>query len=187
MKNLFISLALFTALAFIGCNENNVTDPVSTDLVNKNLSTNNDTYRHGVISLDRVLSDPSPVGNSFYRITGRIEFDHRTFFADPVHPAPQQHVSISFTTDAEFLYFCTVCPPSENDNLAGFISEVSEEFVQIGGNNVSNLERTFNIQGREDGMVLKTRFLVSTDGFELNAMWLALPNANMVATDINHY
>lgn len=187
MKNLFISLALVTALAFIGCNENSVTDPVSTDLVNKNLSVNDDTFRHGVIPLDRVLADPYPIGNSFYRMTGQIEFDHRTFYADPVLPAPQQYVSISLTTNAEFLYFCTVCQPSVNDNLAGFISEVSEEFVPISGNNVSLLEKTFTIQGRNDGMLLKTRFLVSTEGFELSAVWLALPNANVVATDINHY
>ena len=52
---------------------------------------------------------------------------------------------------------------------------------------MSLLEKTFTIQGRDDGMVLKVRFSVSNDRIELNAMWLALPNANAVATEINHY
>ncbi|MCW8804171.1 MAG: hypothetical protein OQK57_07220, partial [Ignavibacteriaceae bacterium] len=90
-------------------------------------------------------------------------------------------------TDADFRYLCTVCPPSEEDNLAGFISDVSEELVPIGGNYVSLLEKTFTIQGRGDGMVLKVRFLVTSSGTELSAMWLALPNTSAVATDIIHY
>ena len=91
-----------------------------------------------------------------------------------------------FETNADLEYFCTVCPPKEEDQLAGFISEVSEEFVPLGGNYVSLLEKTFTIQDREDGMVLKA-LSFSNDRIEFNAMWLALPTANKEATKINHY
>ena len=183
MKNLIISLAAASVLFVIGCQENSITDPIANEPVDKVQSGTPDTYFHGIIPLEGVLRDPYPVGNSFYRITGQIEFDFRMFYMDPIPPAPQRYASLHFETNADLQYFCTVCPFSEEDELAGFIADVSEDYVPLGGNYVSLLEKTFTIQGREDGMVLKVRFLVTYDSLELSTMWLALPNANVVATE----
>ena len=67
--------------------------------------------------------------------------------------------------------------------MVGFITEESEENVSLTGHFITTLEKSFVIQGREDGMVLKCRFFVTTGGMELNAMWLALPDQNAIATD----
>lgn len=180
MKQLLFSFVFFSVLFVIGCQENSITDPVSTESINKDQSPA--PYQHGFILLEGALNDPYPIMNSFYIISGQIEYEHRIIYVDPMLPAAQRYVSLYFITDAEFRYLCTVCSPSETDQLAGFITDVSEEFVPIGGNYVSLLEKTFTIQGREDGMILKCRFLVTTGGIELSAMWLALQDNNVVAT-----
>jgi len=187
MKNLFISLVTVLVLFVIGCQENSITDPIANESANKVQAVTPDTYFHGVIPLEGVLIDPYPIGNSFYRISGQIEYDFTILYTDPIPSSPQRYASLYFETSADLRYFCTVCSPSELDELSGFIAEVSEDFVPLGGNFASLLEKTFTIQGREDGMVLKVRFAVTNDRIELSAMWLALPNANVVATDINHY
>ena len=186
MKNLFVSLVAASVLFVIGCQENSITDPIANEPVEKIQPVIPDTYFHGSIPLENVLADPYPIGNSFYRISGQIDYDFRMFYMDPIPPAPQRYLSLHFETNADLQYFCTVCSPSPEDELAGFIADVSEDFVPLGGNYVSLLEKTFSIQGREDGMLLKVRFNVTNDRIEINAMWLALPNNN-VATVINHY
>ena len=187
MKNLFISLFAASVLFVIGCQENSITDPVANEPVEKVQSGTPDTYVHGVLPLTGVLDDPYPIGNSFYRISGQIEYNFRKIYTDSELPKVQRHISLHLEINADLQNFCTVCPPTAEDELSGFISEISDSYVTVGGNTVSLLEKTFAIQGREDGMVLKAKFSVSNNKIELNAMWLALPNANLVATDINHY
>ena len=181
MKSLLLTVFVFSVLFIIGCKENSITDPVPAESINKDQNTG--PYLHDFISLEWALNDPYPIGNSHYIISGLIEYDLRIIYVDPMLPTAQRYASLYFVTNADFRYLCTVCSPPEEDKLAGFISDVSEEFVPLRVNCVSLLEKTFTIQGREDGMVLKCRFLVRTDGIELSAMWLALPDNNVAATD----
>ncbi len=44
------------------------------------------------------------------------------------------------------------------------------------------IEKSFHIEGRTDGMMLKCSFIVTTGSIKLNAMWLALPDSAPVAT-----
>lgn len=185
MKNLFVSLVAGSVLFVIGCQENSVTDPIPEQPVEKVQPV--DTYFHGTIRLESVLRDPYPIMNSHYIISGQIDYNFRVIQTDPMPPSPQRYLSLHFETNADLQYFCTVCSPSPEDELDGFIADISEDYVPLGGNFVSLLEKTFSIQGREDGMVLKARFLVTYHRIELGAMWLALPNVNSIATDINHY
>ncbi len=187
MKNLFISLVTVLVLLVIGCQENSITEPIANESTNKAQAESPDTYFHGIIPLEGLLNDPYRVGNSHYRISGQIDYDFRILYLDPIPSAPQRCASIYFEVNADLSYFCTLYPFSPEDNLSGFITDVSEDLVPLGGNVVSLLEKTFAIQGRDDGMVLKARFAVTNDRIELNAMWLALPNANAVATEIKHY
>ena len=187
MKTLFLILTALSLAFFIGCQENSITDPVVNGPVNKNQAAAPDKYFQGTIPLEHLLADPYPTTNTFYRITGQIDYRFKIYFADPIPPAPQRYLSVRFETNADLQYICTVCPPNEEDQLAGFIAEVSEDYIPLSGNRSSLFEKTFSIQGREDGMVLKVKFLVTDNRIELNAMWLALPNANQVATIINHY
>jgi hypothetical protein len=125
--------------------------------------------------------------NTFYRITGQIEYSFSIYMLILYQPAPQRYLSVRLETNADLVYVCTVCSPSEEDQLAGFIDDVWEDYRPLSGNSITTIERTYSIQGREDGMALKVTFLVSADTIELNAMWLALPSVNQVAADINHY
>jgi hypothetical protein len=187
MKTIILTLTALSLAFFIGCQENSITDPTVNEPVNKDQAAATDKYFQGTIPLEGLLADPYPVINTFYRITGQIEYRFSIYIADPIPPAPQRYLSVRFETNADLQYVCTVCPPSFEDQLAGFIAEVSEDFIPLSGNQASLIEKTFSIQGREDGMVLKVKFLVTDDRIELNAMWLALPNTKEVATIINHY
>jgi len=182
MKYVIISLVV-VALFVIGCQENSITDPVVNEQIEKNQTGASDTYFQGSITLNTILNDPYPIGNSFYRLNGKIDYELRMIYADPIAPTAQRHISVYFQIDADLRYFCTVCLPNELDELSGFVSEVSESYVPVGGNTVSLLEKTFRIQGREDGMVLKAKFSVSNDRIEINTMWLALPKIYTEATD----
>jgi len=182
MKTLIISL-LVAALFVIGCQENSITDPIVNQQVEKNQNDIPETYIQGSLTLNTVLNDPYPIGNSFYRLNGKIDYELRMIYADPIPPTAQRYISVYMQVDADLGYFCTVCPPNELDELSGFVTEVSESFIPVGGNTVSLLEKTFQIQGREDGMVLKARFSVSNDRIEVNALWLALPAIDSDATD----
>lgn len=170
MKKLLFSLSVFYVLFVIGCQENPITDPRTNESVSKDQGPG--PYQHGFIPLEGMLIDPYAVMNSFYIISGEIEYEHRL-----VSP---NYVSLQFITNANFKYFCTVCSPSEQNLFAGFISDYSEEYLLLTDNSVV-LEKSFPIQNREDGMMLKCRFLVTESSIELNAMWLALQGDDVVA------
>lgn len=187
MKNLFISLAAASVLLIIGCQENSIVDPVTNEPTEKVQVGTPDNYFHGIIPLESILNDPYPIGNSFYRIIGQIEYNFRKIFLDPKLPTAQQHILLHVEINADLQNFCTVCPPTPEDELSGFISEIFDSYVPIAGNTVSFLEKTFAIQGREDRMVLKVRFSVLNEKVGLNAMWLALPTLITDATNNKQY
>lgn len=180
MKKVIITFVLSFVLLSTGCNENTITDPVSFEQANK--TDFPDTYIRGTIDLNKMLTNPYPVINSYFGIFGKIDYELRTVYFDPIPPATQQALSVNFIIDADLKYFCTVCPPSITDELAGFCNEDSETMVPTGNSIISPVEKTFAIQGREDGMVLKATFSVSNDEVQINAMWLALPDPKMNAT-----
>ncbi len=172
MKILYLLILVFSILLLTGCQDNSITDPLTTEAVNKNKIPG--PYQHGFIPLERMLNDPYPIGNSFYVITGQIEYEHSL--------VSQNHVSLRLLTNANLQYLCTVCSPSQDDVHSAFISNDSEDYLLINEEYII-LEKTFIIQSRKDGMVLKCRFRVSTSTMELNAMWLALPDQDVVAAD----
>ena len=175
MKKLFLTLVTFSILFVIGCQENSITDPITVEPTNK---VQPDPSHQGTITLERMLRDPYPVMNSYFIINGAIEYEHKLVYLDPIPPNPQYVVSLNFSVTADFTYFCTVCPPQYEDNLAGFISIDTNDDVYVSEDGIYLLEKSFPIQGREDGMVLICRFLVTADGVGLNEMWLALADGN---------
>jgi hypothetical protein len=180
-------LAAAAVLLFVGCQENSITDPIATEAVDKVQVGTGDTYFHGIILLEGALNDPYPVGNSFYRISGQIEYEQKSVHENPMLIVTQRYASLHFNINADLQYVCTVCPPSEEDNIEGIISAESEDLVTLAGSSVSLLEKTYTIQGRDDGMTLKVRFLVTANGTELGAVWLALPSQILEAADIINY
>lgn len=180
MKTLIINFVVLIALSLVGCQENQITDPILDS--NSNKTSVQEDYKYGTISLQRMLTDPQPVGNSYYYINGQIDYKHRLITTNPVVDPTQNHFALNLNIVADLSYYCSVCPYSEEDDLAGFIDIGTEELVPITGHFSSRLEKTFKIQGRDDGMVLKCRFQITTGGVELSAMWLALENNSVKAT-----
>jgi hypothetical protein len=174
-------------LFFVGCQENFITDPILSEAVDKVQVGTGDTYFHGIILLEGALNDPYPVGNSFYRISGQIEYEQKSVHENPMLIVTQRYASLHFSVNADLQHVCTVCTTSEEDAIAGFISAESEDLVALVGSSVSLLEKTYTIQGRDDGMTLKVRFLVTANGTELSAVWLALPSQILEAADIINY
>lgn len=186
MKTLYITLVSLLLTVLLGCQENSVTDPVTEGSSLKLQNSDLKNVNHGIIPLQGVLRDPHPLINSFYQISGQIEYYHTLYYLDPIPPAAQYSVFLSYTVQADLRYLCTLNPLCEEDVINGFISTKSEASVLI-FEEFSVLEASFPIQGCKNGMLLNVRFLVKTNSLELNAMWLALPNTNSVATEINHY
>jgi len=182
MKNLFILLIVFSFI-MIGCQENSITDPVTNDDVNQIKIGDPEEIFQGVIQFERVLNDPYPVGNSFFKIIGQLNYTFRkidlSFDALNEKPYGTLHLQI----DADMQYICTVCQPSPEDNLAGYLSDEDDSYVELGENTSIILEKTYFIGGREDKMELHLQLSVSQKEIEINKMWLALPDKDAIHTN----
>ena len=176
MKKLFLTLVTFSILFVVGCQENSITDPLTVEPTNKVQQT--DPSNQGTITLERMLTDPYPVMNSYFIINGVIEYEHTLVTREPV--PPETYVSLNLSVTADITNFCTVCEPQTSDFSAGTISNESNDEISISiwEDEIFLLEKSFPIQGREDGMVLVCKFFVTVNGIGLDEMWLVLPEGN---------
>lgn len=162
MKKLLISLVVFSVLFIIGCQENSITDPVSTESINKNQTTG-ETFTSGSIPLKGLLIVPGGF-QSYYDIQGQINYTHQLVFLDPMPPAPQYYIDLDLSVRANL---------TDEGNNTFRNSSTSEDNIYVSDDGISLLEKFFPVLGRTDGMVLVCRFLVTTDGIGLHSMWLA--------------
>ncbi|MGB5530688.1 MAG: hypothetical protein WBQ32_12035, partial [Ignavibacteriaceae bacterium] len=173
MKKIFVTLVTFAVFFTTGCQENLINDPVESDSASKTQN----SVKHGVIEFQKLLTDPYPIGNSYYLISGGIEYQQSITSTSSQQPSARKYVSVQLSINADLKYFCSVCSPSEEDVLAGYLQETStEEYLLIDSHYLVQFDKTFVIQGRDDGMVLKCKFNANINGIELSAMWLVLDN-----------
>jgi len=174
MKNLFLFFVAVSVLFVMGCQENTITDPVSIEPTSK---AQQDLSRQGIITLERVLADPYPVMNSFFILNGEIEYVYRLEVSNSDLAVQQYSGSVQLNIFAGLTYLCTVCSQNNNNEEppAGFISSQSTDTVTLTENGKYILEKSYLIQGREDGMVLICRFLVTTRDISIAEMFLVLP------------
>ena len=165
MKNLLLTLSAFSVLFLIGCQENSITDPIQDTELQK---TDNPSVLTGTMILEGLLEIPNQP-NSYLSINGQADYVHELFLVDPIPPAPQYYISLHLNVNAELTEISSVDPTYSISALSEDIFYVSEEGIYL-------LEKTFSIQGRNDGLVLVCRFLVTTDGIGLNSMWLDFTN-----------
>lgn len=173
MKKLFLTIVTFSVLFVIGCQENSITDPITNEPTNKVQQP--DPSHQGTIILERILTDPYPVMNSYFIINGAIEYDHRLEVLNTVPAVQQYSVSLNLTISAGFTYLCTVCSQNNEETTAGNISSRSNDTVTLTENDRYILEKSYLIQGRKDGMVLMCRFLVTTKDISLAEIFIVLP------------
>lgn len=166
MKNLFLTIAVFSVLFLIGCQENSITDPVSTESVNKD-QISAGTLTSGTVSLEGLLVVPGK-GQTYYSIQGVINYTHELVLLDPIPPAAQSYVDLNLSAKANLNDVST----TERNTLS--ISSESEEFIYVSEEGIFILEKSFPVHGSNDGLALVCRFLVTTDGVGLIDKWLVV-------------
>jgi len=184
MKKLFLSIITFSILFVIGCQENSITDPITIEPTNK---VQPDPSHQGTITLERMLRDPYPVMNSFFIINGEIEYKHRLEVINTVPPVQQYSVSLRLSISAGLTYLCTVCGENNEETQVGYISGQSNDTITLIENDRYILEKSYLIQGREDGMVLIIKFLVTIKDMRLDEIFLVLPeDESLGETEFNN-
>jgi hypothetical protein len=181
MKNLLLTLVAFSVLLLIGCQESSIIDPIQDTQLQKN---DDPSVTTGTIMLEGALNDPHPVMNSNYLVNGEIKYQHTLQRLDPIPPNPQLMVSLSLSVSANFTYLCTVCSPQPDNASVGSIITDTNDNLYVPEDGIYMLEKTFSIQGRDDGMVLKCRFHLTTDGIGLDEMWLELNDRGQTNSEL---
>jgi hypothetical protein len=161
MKQLLSSLVLFFVLFITGCQENSITDPILNESVQKGQTTGENVIS-GSIPLEGLLLVPGGF-QSYFSIRGVINYTHELVLLDPIPPAPQYYINLDLSVSATLI--------DEQHNIFR-ISSQSEDVIYDSGDLTYILEKSFPVFGRNDGLVLVCRFLVTTDGVGLSAKWL---------------
>jgi hypothetical protein len=169
MKKLFLTAVVFTVLLFIGCQENSITDPISTESISKNQNPVTNVTR-GSFPLEGILVNPAGL-NSYIAINGSINYVHEKVFVS-VPPMQQYSISVKLSANA------VLTDPNLQINNSWTISAESEDIFYVSEEGIYILEKSFPVLGRTDGLVLVCRFLVTTDGVGLNAKWLSYTDKN---------
>ena len=167
MTKLMFSTIIILILFAVGCQENSITDPIQ----DVELQKNEDPLVHqGTIRLEGILVDPSVPFNNYLTISGAVNFVH-TFVHTVVYqksilPVSETYVLLNLSILAK------IRDPNSLEDITWNVTGNSEDIIYVSEDGIYLLEKSFPIQGREDGMVLVCRFLVTTDGIGLNEMWL---------------
>ena len=170
MKNLFLTIAFFSVLFLVGCQENSITDPTSPESVNKDIYQGSNVTS-GTIPLEGLLVVPG-MGQTYYSIEGLINYTHELVMKDPIPPTEQYNVQLNLSVSAYLNNEST----RERNTLS--ISSQSEDVFYVSEEGIYILEKSFIVLGSNDGLALVCRFLVTTEGVSLNSKWLVVNAEN---------
>ena len=174
MKKLYVTLVVVVFAFVTGCQENFITDPNPAVSLYKGGSA--DADQSGVITINTFFDNPSSIANSFYSVKGEIEYVQKVSRAGSTDPNPgQYYAALYFKVSGKLQEVFTHSDPYRSNSDAGYIDSESKDMVEIAVGQVVKLQKTIQILGRRDGMVLKCRFLVKTNDISLESMWLELP------------
>jgi hypothetical protein len=161
MKNLLLTLAAFSVFLLVGCQENSITDPLSSSTVQKNQT----SATIGSIPLDGILKVPGEL-NSYYDISGTINYTEELIQDPKVPPVQQTHLSVTFSIDADL---SNSAPPYTKWNISTTLRD--DLYISNGGEEI--LEEHFSIEGRNDRLTLVCRFLVTDSSVKLESRFLS--------------
>jgi len=165
MKKLLLILVSCFVLFVLGCQDNLLTEPLSSEVAEKDRF-QEDTYLHDFIKLEAMLADPSRPFNCCLKIRGMIEFEHRLILIDPTKSTSSLYVSLKLAIDAEVFDPCLPSVPTWP------VIEISTDIIDIQPGQVQPLIKYFRVQGRDDVMYLVCNFIVTTADVRLDGMWL---------------
>jgi len=176
MKKLFLTLVALSVLFVIGCQENAITDPLSTN--SSGLQVKNVVPDHNVvpdiIKFENELESPYPSvdpGGECFIVGGTIKVFHKVFQLDPLPPMPQYRVTVKLCMDAEM----NCATGDGNERNRWFLRCDTENTIYFAGDEVIPLTKYYTVLGRSDRMQLVVNYDVTLDGVTLKDMELRLP------------
>ena len=184
MKNLFLFFVAVSVLFVIGCQENSITDPLSTESPGIRGVTNETAVKDiprdyqdhpNIIRFQKKLKPPfTTFYNHTFVVGGAIKFEHNVDYLNP--PGPLYRVTVNLSINAELKE--TWLGGSACWAIAGETKDV----IYLSGNHSVVLIKYYSVKGREDGMKLALRFGIDKDGVALIDLWLATPDEHSSKT-----
>jgi hypothetical protein len=179
MKNLFLFFVAVSVLFAIGCQENTITDPLSTESPGIQSVTNVTAVKNltpdlndvpDIIRFENELPSPYPsLVPECFIVAGMIEVDHKVWPLDPIPPNPQYRITVGLRIDAEMN-----CGDERARNR-WFIECDTENTIYFSGDEAFTLTKYYTVEGRSDRMQLVVDYEVTLDGVSLKSMELRLP------------
>jgi len=172
MKHAMFVLAIVVAAFIVGCQDNNITNPMAANLSSGNQRSKDVTLPIREIPLHGVMHEPSGY-NAFTEINGQIAYTTTLISRDPIPPNPQWAVLVTLTVNADLM------PWNSNGPVWGVSGSSRDEFALAeDADGAMVLEKSYTLIGRDDGVSLHLRFCISQETVVLSRMWLALPQAD---------
>jgi len=182
MKNLFLFFIAISILFVIGCQENTITDPLSTEtpgtqgVTNETVDKNvpRDYQDHpNIIKFQKKLESPfTTFYNHTFEVRGAITFEHNVIYLNP--PGPLYRATVYLSIDAELKE--TWLGGSARWTITGETKDV----IYLFGNHSVILVKYFKVEKRSDGMGLACRFGIDKDGVALIDLWLTSPDGDSI-------
>ena len=98
MKKFFLTTVVFSVLVIIGCQENSITDPISTESITKSQTTVSNITT-GLIPLEGLLVLPGWF-QTYFTIEWQINYSQELVPLDPAPPAPQFYIALNLSISA---------------------------------------------------------------------------------------
>ena len=176
MKRTASILTILIAAFIVGCQGNNITDPITaTASEAQRLSK---AHPANTLPLNAVLREPGNVVNSFVENIGTVAFTATVVPLDPIPPNPQYAVRLNLTAGAEVRPYQVSVPPLLP---VWYVSGTSDDWVPIPESGATSLTKRYQIEGRSDRMILNVRFRITLTSVEVSSMWLELPRTGRAA------
>lgn len=171
MKYLFVALAFISAF-LIGCDDNPITDPVSSTL-NKG-DVGGETEIRGILPLDKMLVVPG-LGNEYYQLNSKITYTEKLLKGISTKSISNSDIKVKLATIIDGTLTNTELKDPDH-NQWKIYSESGNTFY-INPEGIKMLEVTYPVLHRTDEMQLVCTFIVTPTGITIDDVHLKIPQS----------
>ncbi len=185
MKNLLFFFIAISVLFVIGCQENTITDPLSTEFSETQGVTNVTAHKNqppdykdypDIIKFQRVLNLPkSP--NTYFVVGGTVEVNYQIQSPDADLLNGVYSVTVGLKMNAQM-------KEMENPKDLWYIKGNTQNTVYLARGEAISIVKYYKIKERCDGMLLACKYETTLNGVDLQGMWITFSkerSANCVA------
>ncbi len=191
MKNLFMLItvyiillfSVFSIMFFAGCQENNITEPLTTELATTQAVTNVavDKTKPGepkenpnIITFQQIITlYYSP--NAYLVAKGTIEVKHQVQISLSEQPFATHKVNVDLQVNAELF-------DMENNRNRWFISELTQKTFRLIKGEPVTFVQYYNVEGRDDHLHLALTFQVDLEQVTLLEISSYFPRQHSAGT-----